>query len=409
MSSYNRIEKFKHSKNPSDVVALKEYILFTDDHAEEKCAMFKFYNTLNQPLNSIKFEVRQLDGNGEVLESSTVVYENCNAEANGYFVPNAKIKLSYECVSLAVKLEEACFDRVKWVKGEFEDNSYKFENYAGSSGSPAAVREAVRAAAKANAEKEAEHAKKKKRVVFSSESVARKNFAVFPAVWCAIICILVIAFTIASALIFKKQSSVIYIDGYDLRVSGETATICGYDGGGDKITVPKSIGKYTVTKLADGAFKGARVKEVVITVADDVRYTIESRAFENCSKLEFVSSVGEGSITILGDAFKSCTSLTRISMPNAQLNSLSLRGCEKLRTLEFDRLIDEKKTLPDVFGTSAEQINLTRMTFAPVSIPTDFFKGVKVESVVILNLSFKEEDGWDNGLEGSEITIGNNG
>ena len=96
-------------------------------------------------------------------------------------------------------------------------------------------------------------------------------------------------------------------------------------------------------------------------------------------------------------------------MPNAQLNSLSLRGCEKLRTLEFDRLIDERKTLADVFGTSAEQINLTRMTFAPVSIPTDFFKGVKVESVVILNLNFKEEDGWDNGLEGSEITIGNNG
>ncbi|MDE5547936.1 MAG: leucine-rich repeat domain-containing protein [Clostridia bacterium] len=409
MSSYNRIEKFKHSKNPSDVVALKEYILFTDDHAEEKCVMFKFYNTLNQPLSSIKFEVRQLDGNGEILESSTVVYENCNAEANGYFVPNAKLKLSYECVSIAVKLEEAHFDRVKWVKGEFEDNSYKFENYAGSAGSPAAVREAVRAAAKANAEKEAEHAKKKKRVVFSSENVARKNFAVFPAVWCVIVCILVIAFTIASALIFKQQSSVIYIDGYDLRVSGETAAICGYDGGEEKVTVPKRIGDYTVTKLADGAFKGTRVKEVVITVADDARYTIESGAFENCSKLEFVTCVGEGGITVLGDAFKSCPSLARIALPNAQLNSMSLRGCTNLRTLEFDRLIDERKTLSDLFGANAEKVNLTRMTFAPNSISTDFFKDVKVESVVILNQNCSYAQGWNNDFDASKVTIGNKG
>ncbi|MDE7296659.1 MAG: leucine-rich repeat domain-containing protein [Clostridia bacterium] len=408
MSSYNRIEKFKHSKNPSDIVALKEYILFTDDRAEEKCAMFKFYNTLNQPLSFIKFEVRQLDGNGEVLESSTVVYDHCNAEANGYFVPSAKLKLSYKCVRLAVKLEEAYFDRVKWIKGEFEDNSYKFENYASSAASPAAVREEVRAAVKAN-EKKAERVKKKKRVVFSSESVARKNFAVFPAVWRVIICILVIAFTIASAIIFKQQSSVIYIDGYDLRVSGETAAICGYDGGEDKVTVPKRVGKYTVTKLADGAFKGTRVKEVVITVSDDVRYVIEGGAFENCSALEYISSVGEGTVTVLGDAFKSCPSLTRISLPNAQLNSLSLRGCEKLRTLEFDRLIDERKTLADLFGASAEKISLTRMTFAPNSVPTDFFKDVKVESVVILNLNFMEGDGWDNGLEESEITIGGRG
>ena len=407
MSSYNRIEKFKHSKNPSDVVALKEYILFTDDRAEEKCAMFKFYNTLNQPLRSIKFEVRQLDGNGEVVESSTVVYENCNAEANGYFVPNAKIKLSYACVSLAVKLEEAYFDRVKWIKGEFEDNSYKFENYAGSVGSPAAVREAVRAAAKANAEQEAEHAKKKKRVVFSSESVARKNFAVFPAVWCVIVCILVIAFTIASAILFKQQSSVIYIDGYDLRVSGETATICGYDGMEDKVTVPKRIGDYTVTKLANGAFKGTNVKEVVVTVADDVRYVIEGGAFENCSKLEFVSSVGEGTVSVLGDAFKSCPSLSRISLPHAQLNSLSLRGCEHLRTLEFDRLIDERKTLAELFGKSAESVNLTRITFAPNTLPTDFFKDVKVGSVVILNKNCIMANGWDNGIDGNRITIGN--
>lgn len=406
MSSYNRIEKLKHSKNPSDVVCLKEYILFTDDRAGEKCAMFKFYNNLNQTLSSIRFEVRQLNAGGEVLESSTVVYENCNAEANGFFVPNAKLKLNYECTSLAVKLEEACFDHVKWIKGEFEDNSYKFEHYASATSSPAAAREAVRAASKASAEEETQSENKKKRVVFSSESVARKNFAVFPSVWCVLVCILVIAYTIASAIFFKQRSSVVYIDGYDLRVDGETAAICGYDGGEESVTVPRRIGEYTVTKLAQGAFGGTRVKEVVITVADDVRYVIESGAFENCSSLEYVSSVGEGAVTVLGNAFKGCSSLIRINLPNAQLNSLSLFGCEGLRTLQFSRLINEKKTLAELFGSTAEKVSLTRITFAPGELVTDFFKDVTVKNVVILNAKCILASGALNGLKENQVQIG---
>lgn len=399
MSSYNRIEKFKYSKDPSDIVTLKEFILFTDDRAAEKCVMFKFYNTLNQRLSSMKFEVRELDENGEILESSTLVYENCNAEPNGFFVPNAKMKLSYDCASIAVKLLEACFDRVKWVKGEFEDNSYKFEKYASAVSAPASPRVIVK-------EKEGETSSggKKKRVVFSSESVARKNFAVFPAVWCVIVCVLVLAFTLVSSIFFKMNSSVIYIDGYDLRVDGETAAICGYDGGEDTVTVPKRIGDYTVTKLADGAFKGTRVKEVVITVADDVRFVIESGAFENCSALEYVSTVGEGSVTVLGDAFKSCQILTRISIPNGNLNSLSLRGCENLRYLEFSRLIDERRSLSELFGTGAVTVSLTRLTFAPNQIPAEFFKGVKVRNVVLLNPNCTVAEG---ALDGIDYTYGN--
>jgi len=403
MSSYNRIEKFKYSKDPSDVVSLKEFILFTDDRAEEKCAMFKFYNTLNQRLSSMKFEVRQLDENGEILESSTVVYENCNAEPNGFFVPSAKLKLAYDCASIAVKLLEACFDRVKWVKGEFEDNSYKFEKYASAVSAPASPRVIV----KEREERETSSGGKKKRVVFSSESVARKNFAVFPAVWCVIVCVLVLAFTLVSAIFFKYNSSIVYIDGYDLRVDGETAAICGYDGGEESVTVPKRIGEYTVTKLADGAFKGTRVKEVVINVADDVRFVVESGAFENCSALEFVTAVGSGSVTVLGDAFKSCQLLARISMPNAYLNSLSLRGCENLRTLEFNRLIDERRSLSELFGTSAETVSLNRLTFAPNRIPTDFFQGVKVKNVVIQNQNCLMADGALNGVDKNNVTIGN--
>lgn len=395
MSSYNRIEKFKYSKDPSDVVALKEFILFTDDRAGEKCVMFKFYNTLNQRLSSMRFEVRELDENGEVLESSTLVYENCNAEPNGFFVPNAKMKLSYDCAGIAVKLLEACFDRVKWVKGEFEDNSYKFEQYAGTVSAPASPRVTV----KEKEEQDISSGGKKKRVVFSSESVARKNFAVFPAVWCVIVCVLVLAFTLVSAILFKNTSSVIYIDGYDLRVEGETASICGYDGGEETVTVPKRIGDYTVVKLADGAFKGTRVKEVVITVEDGVRYVIESGAFENCSALEFVSAVGDGTVTVLGDAFKSCQLLSRVSMPNAYLNSLSLRGCGSLRTLEFSRLIDERRPLSDLFGADAEQVSLTRLTFAPNQIPDGFFKDVKVRKVQILNPNCNVAEGALDGID----------
>ena len=48
MSSYNRVEKIKYAKDPTDVVSLDEYIVFENARAEEKCVVFKFSNNLNQ-------------------------------------------------------------------------------------------------------------------------------------------------------------------------------------------------------------------------------------------------------------------------------------------------------------------------------------------------------------------------
>ena len=47
MSSYNNIRKIKYTKNPTDVVALQEYIIFEDSHANEKYVVFRFSNNVN--------------------------------------------------------------------------------------------------------------------------------------------------------------------------------------------------------------------------------------------------------------------------------------------------------------------------------------------------------------------------
>lgn len=397
MSSYNRIEKFKYSKNPSDVVRLDEYILFTDDRSQTKRVVFKFYNTLNQRLDKIKFEVCEYDEEGQLIESLTALYENCNAEANGFFVPEAKLDLDYACKSISVKLTEAYFDRVKWLKGEFEDNSYKFDKYASAVSVPK-----VQSAAKTFGGEEAEERGKKKKVVFSTESVAKKNFAVFPNVWCVLVCILVIAFTIVSAILFRYQSDFIYLDGFDLRVDGDVASVCGYDGGEESVTVPETIGDYTITKIEEGAFRKKRVKDVTVKVADGVRYTIETGAFEECSSLETVT-IGGDLLIVLDGAFKSCNSLYEINMPAAQLCSGCIRGCEGLRVLTFARMVDTDKNFAALFGSDAAKMNFTRVSFSPARIAETFFEGVRVKNLIVRNENCKIDEGALDAIAGVQI------
>ena len=53
MNSFNNIERFKYTKNQEDVVSLSEYIVFEDERAQEKYAVLKLTNNLNQPLYEV--------------------------------------------------------------------------------------------------------------------------------------------------------------------------------------------------------------------------------------------------------------------------------------------------------------------------------------------------------------------
>ena len=282
MSSYNNIEKIKYSKDTSEVVNLKEYIVFEDERAEEKYIVFKFVNNVNQQLLGMEFEVSQYDIDNALVESSIVIYDNFLAKANEDFVPKAKLKVNYACKTISIKLRKAAYDRFLWNEGEYEDNSYKFEHYyQDERRAPAPV-----AANNANKRKENKNTKRDGKK-FELKNQTKKNVARFPAVFLAFVFIVVCVFVGVSLYFFKKDSDKFTIDGFKLRIVYENnVSIYGYSGNEKDIVIPEELGEYSVIKIESGAFTDCTMKTVTI----DAPLSIEKYAFVNCKNLSSVSS-----------------------------------------------------------------------------------------------------------------------
>lgn len=87
--------------------------------------------------------------------------------------------------------------------------------------------------------------------------------------------------------------------GFKYIVSEGVASITGYDGDQKKIVIPASINGYRVASIADGAFEGPKLTDVIIS--DGIEY-IGWFAFGNCSALKSitipssVTSIGYGAL-----------------------------------------------------------------------------------------------------------------
>ena len=204
MSSYNKIEKIKYTKNTSEVVNLKEYIVFENERKQEKHIVFKFANEVNQQLLGMEFEVKQYDVAGELVEKSVVIYDRFLSKANADFVPNAKLKVNYACKTISVRLIKAAFDRFLWNEGEYEDNTYTFEHYYCDeqllSSAPAAD-----AKGKRDGEPK-EDGKEERKKEFELVNETNKNIARFPAVFFAFVFIIVCVFVGLSLYFFQKDT-----------------------------------------------------------------------------------------------------------------------------------------------------------------------------------------------------------
>ena len=309
MSSFNNIEKIKYKKSTSEVVNLKEYIVFENERAEEKYIVFKFVNNVNQQLLGMEFEVSQYNIDNELIETSIVICDKFLAKANEEFVPEAKLKVNYDCKTISVKLIKAAFDRFLWNEGEYEDNTYKFEHYYRDEQSqkPAPVIE------KQVKKEEVEKKKKIKGKKFELKNQTKKNIARFPAVFLAIVFILVCAFVGGSLYFFRERSDSFTIDSFKLRILyGNEVSIYGYVGDKEELEIPYKIGDYYVVKIDGGAFTDCTFKSVYINTS----LTIEKHAFVNCKKLSFIYSAEY--ITVLcppEDICKGCA--PTVAMPDA--------------------------------------------------------------------------------------------
>ncbi|MCH5148499.1 MAG: hypothetical protein J1G05_03945 [Clostridiales bacterium] len=306
MSLYNNIEKIKYSKNTSEVVNLKEYILFENEREEIKYIVFKFSNEVNQQLLGMEFEVSQYNLDGALIETSIVIYDKVLAKANEDFVPNAKLKVNYGCKTISVRLLKAAFDKFLWNEGEYEDNSYKFDHYYRDEHAqkPAPAPAPVQQEEKPKKEKKKKIGKK-----FELKQQTRKNIARFPAFFLALIFIAVSAFVGVSLYLFERDSKRFTIDGFKLCIAyGKNVSIYGYVGNDKVVEIPQTLGEYYVITIESGAFTDCKMERVEINAS----LTIEPRAFVNCKKLKVIYSSEDVKIRIGGvgdpaDICKGCS------------------------------------------------------------------------------------------------------
>ena len=314
MSSYNNITKIKYTGNRSDLVVLNEYIVFRDDKARRKYIVFKFSNNVTQQLLGMQFEVCQYNVDGNLIEKSVVVYNKFLAGAEEEFVPKAKLRVSYDCDTVSVRLIQAAFDRFIWKEGEYEDNSYKFdhffrdENSLGDTGAKRKRSAPVRS--EKPSKKSKKHAKSgKNKRTFIMRDAGKKNIAVFPAVFNVLAFLLVIGFVLASLLIYKTQTKQYVHNDYYLRTVSETeVAICGYTGDKTALIIPEKLDNCTVTRIDKGAFEKSKIASVQFK--SDL--TIAEGAFVGCKNLNEIKADGNVRIRILGGAFKNCAKLNRI-------------------------------------------------------------------------------------------------
>lgn len=411
MSSYNNVQKIKYTKNPSDVVALQEYIVFEDTSSKEKYIVFKFINNLNQTLRAFKFEVMQFDENNELVEKSVVLYDKFSAASNSPFVPNAKLKVNFSCKSITVNLIAAFFDRVKWVNGIIVDNSYKFDHYSDSldaSRTPAVNPAAAAVAAPATYAglskqqlkiqkkqqkqqlSEQKKFKKKNKNGFGIKNIFRKNRAVFPKVFNVLACVLVVAFAVSTLVYFTKTTSRMNIDGYDLEISDDGVNVIGYDGFDKEVVIPSHFNEREVKKISKQAFKDSTVSTIKFETENTV--VIEEEAFSGCKELKIVSAAeNAGSLTVMQNAFANCTSLEIVNIPAATVYNNAFYDCAAIKQLSYGRLINARMRLAELFGKQLP--SLEKLTLNSDSLPSDFFNGITVREVKFTNENLSADYG----------------
>lgn len=372
MSSYNSITKIKYTGTPTDVVTLQEYILFQDDKAKKKYIIFHFINNVTQQLLGMQFEVCQYNVDGNLIEKSVVVYNKFLAGAEEAFVPKAKLRVSFYCNTISIRIIQAAYDRFVWKEGEFEDNCYKFDHFfqdeqllAANAENAKKSKRQLKAEAKAEGkdkkEKQVKPTKptkrKKSKHPFIMKDATKKNQSRFPKFFNVVAMLAVIAFVVTSLILFKTDGTTFTEGDYDLRivhvdpVLNETeVAIYGYNGTRTELIIPAKIGNYIVVKVDSGAFENSKIKTVEFK-GDDV--IIERDAFKNCANLTSVLS--EKYVIVQELAFTECPALVNVNLPNGTLTAGAFAGCTGIKELVY--LNVDKISREDVITVPVKQNN----------------------------------------------------
>ena len=340
MSSFNNITKIKYNQNQSDPVALFEYVLCSDTE-NKKVVVFKFKNNMNQVLSEIKFEVLQYDENNNLIERVLVHHENFTTPEGSFFIPNAKLRVLENCVSVKTVLVFAKFERVSWSNNQFKEipftkNDFR-EEYRKTKISQKPVKQSIKSRFLEKVEVLSE---KQQAAVLYRGLTRKKGFSAastYKATRSKVAFWMTFAFSILlflylgiSAGIFSFTSKVIFDGTFDYTLLSNTeASITDYEGKDSSVVIPTYYKDYKIVSIGEKAFDDSYITEITFTSP----VTIEDKAFLNSKKLETI--INPEMVTSIGyNAFEGCKSLTSVNFENAtRVEAYAFKDCTNLKTV----------------------------------------------------------------------------
>ncbi|HEY3419204.1 MAG TPA: fibronectin type III domain-containing protein [Methanomassiliicoccales archaeon] len=121
---------------------------------------------------------------------------------------------------------------------------------------------------------------------------------------------------------------------YTYSINDGSAVISAYTGAGGAVTIPSSLGGYTVTGIGAYAFNNAAGFSVRSLIIPDSVTSIDIYAFDGCTALTSLT-LGSSLLTIGNGAFERCSGLISVTIPNSvtRIGSWAFYSCTSLSTL----------------------------------------------------------------------------
>ena len=144
----------------------------------------------------------------------------------------------------------------------------------------------------------------------------------------------------ASAADNQQAASSLSSNGFEYTVSNSKATITGYTGSATNLTIPSSLGGYTVDEIGSDAFNGNKTI-TSITIPNSVM-SIGWKAFADCKKVTTVS-IGSGVKNMDRYAFAGCVLLTKVNISSGTtiIGWGAFSGCTSLKTVTIPNTVTE--------------------------------------------------------------------
>ena len=387
MNSINEIAKYKYEFNNNSPVNLDEYILLYDEALNEKYLLFKLYNSISEKLKHAECMVKVYNENNFLIEEIKFTFDG-EFDGSNYFIPDNKLKVESDIVSIKFDILYLEFETLKYVDGEIQRIPKTMSDFI-----PEAEPE-KNVYVKGN-----KWTKKKDKLVYKSTKkrvkqdnkrryvtdVSKENKTKIHIVWTVIFSVVVIAYFVASMIIYRVTAK-ISSDGFnDYMLNGTAYTLVDNYKESQRINVPEKIDNKFVTKIDADAFKG---KTLVQEITLNYYVEIGDNAFNGCTNLtkinnpNYITKIGNNAFTgtklitgqydncggtVGANAFQGCN-LSELHLKNATLDTNSLAGCNSLRVLEY-KGISASKSLKQVLGEQTRSTSTlsTITTYSDIS------------------------------------------